>query len=58
MQLLRREPYEKKTKEDFKEVLEYMGISEDRYWEVINNARSPHLWEKKDGEWTLRHRVN
>jgi len=42
----------------FKEVLEYMGISEDRYWEVINNARSPHLWEKKDGEWTLRHRVN
>ncbi len=42
----------------FKEVLEYMGISEDRYWEVINNARSPHLWENVDGKWKLKHRVS
>jgi N-acetyl sugar amidotransferase len=42
----------------FKEVLAYMGITEERYWEVIDNARSPHLWEKKDGEWKLKHKVS
>ncbi len=42
----------------FKEVLDSMGLSEDRYWEVINNARSPHLWEKIDGEWVLKHKVS
>lgn len=39
----------------FQEVLDYMGISEDRYWEVLNGSRSPHLWEEKNGEWVLRH---
>ena len=41
----------------FQEVLNYMGISEERYWEVINNARSPHLWENNNGEWTLKHKI-
>lgn len=42
----------------FKDVLNYMGITEERYWEVINNARSPHLWEKVGGEWVLKHKVS
>jgi N-acetyl sugar amidotransferase len=42
----------------YKEVLDYMGISDERYWEVIDNARSPHLWEKQDGQWKLKHRVS
>jgi N-acetyl sugar amidotransferase len=41
----------------FKEVLEYMQISDERYWEVIDNARSPHLWEKDHGNWKLKHAV-
>lgn len=41
----------------FKEVLEYMGITEERYWEVIDHARSPHLWDKIDGQWILKHKV-
>jgi hypothetical protein len=41
----------------FNEVLEYMGISEERYWEVIDGARSPHLWEKCDGIWKLKYKV-
>lgn len=44
-------------KKYFKEVLDYMKITEERYCEIIDNARSPHLWEKKDGEWALRHKV-
>ena len=41
----------------FREVLDYMGISEDRFFEVIDNARSPHLWNLADGKWQLRHAV-
>jgi len=41
----------------FTEALEYMGISETTFWSVIDKARSPHLWKKEDGEWTLRHQV-
>lgn len=41
----------------FQEVLDYMGISEERYWEVLDNARSPHLWEKLNGEWQLKHKT-
>lgn len=42
----------------FQEVLDYMGITEERYWEVIDKARSPHLWEKVNGEWKLLHKVH
>lgn len=41
----------------FKEILEYMGITEERFWEIIAAARSPHLWKKEDGEWKLRCQV-
>ncbi len=41
----------------FREILDYMDISEERFWEVINNARSPHLWKYDNGEWTPRHAV-
>lgn len=40
------------------EMLDYMGITEARFWDVIDAARSPHLWEKVRGEWQLRHRVH
>ncbi|MFA5150000.1 MAG: N-acetyl sugar amidotransferase [Candidatus Omnitrophota bacterium] len=42
----------------FKELLEYMGIDEARFWEIIDKARSPHLWENKNGEWKLKHQVS
>ncbi len=41
----------------FNEILEYMGISEERFWEIIDNARSPHLWEKVNTTWELKHQV-
>src|SRR6185436_20819983 len=40
-----------------KEILDYMGISEKRFHEVIDAARSPHLWKFENGKWTLRHAV-
>jgi len=42
----------------FQEVLEYMDISEETFWNVINEARSEHLWQKEGGEWVLRHQVS
>ena len=44
-------------KKYFEDILEYLDISEQRFWELINNARSPHLWEKNGEDWILRHQV-
>ena len=41
----------------FQEVLDYMGITEERFWQLINAARSPHLWTKQGDEWKLRHSI-
>lgn len=41
----------------FREILEYMEITEDRFREVIDGARSPHLWKKSGDSWELRHTV-
>ena len=41
-------------KKYFKEFLDYIDISENVFWEKINEFRSPHLWEKKNGEWVLK----
>jgi hypothetical protein len=42
----------------FQEIIEYMDITEDRFWEIITKARSPHLWAKDpNGDWTLKHQV-
>ncbi|MFN9110920.1 MAG: N-acetyl sugar amidotransferase [Bacteroidota bacterium] len=41
----------------FQEFLDYIGISEERYWEVIDSARSPHLWHKVNGQWELKHKA-
>lgn len=38
----------------FPEILEYMDITEERFWQVIDQARSPHLWKRENGEWKLR----
>lgn len=41
----------------FGQILAYLGISEQRFWECINRGRSPHLWMFVNGEWRLRHTV-
>ena len=45
-------------KKYFKEFLEYLGITEEYFWEVIDRYRPEHLWEKVNGEWKLRHVVS
>lgn len=42
----------------FKETLDYLGLTPERFLELCDQARSPHLWARVDGAWRLRHTVN
>ena len=42
----------------FKEFLGYIDISEERFWELTDKFRSPHLWQKENGQWRLRCQVS
>ena len=41
----------------FKEMLDYMGITKEDFFETIDRFRSPHLWENKNGTWELKYTV-
>lgn len=41
----------------FRWFLEYLGITEKHFREVVDSYRAPHLWEKAGGEWKLKHQV-
>jgi len=41
----------------FQDVCDYMGLSQERFLECVDAARSPHLWHFTDGNWRLRHTV-
>lgn len=41
----------------FDEVMDYIGMPPERFHELCDKARSPHLWENDDGKWRLRHPV-
>ncbi|BDQ36600.1 LPS biosynthesis protein PseA [Pseudodesulfovibrio nedwellii] len=41
----------------FDDIMEYLGITSERFQELTDQNRSPHLWEKVNGEWKLKHRV-
>ncbi len=36
-----------------KDCLDFMGITEDEFTRRTDEARSPHLWKKVDGQWRL-----
>ncbi len=44
-------------KKYFRIFLDYLDITEEQFWDVIDSWRSPHLWEKINNEWKLRHTI-
>lgn len=44
----------------FKEFLRYLDITEQDFWGIVDEYRamSPHIWEKKGGNWVLRNQVS
>lgn len=39
----------------FQEVMDYLEIKPERFMELCDKHRSPHLWKQEAGEWKLRH---
>ncbi len=42
----------------FNEVMSYLDIEPEKFFELCDKFRSPHLWKRVNGEWKLRHTVN
>ena len=42
----------------FDETMSYTGMKPERFHELCDEFRSPHLWHNVSGEWKLRHTVN
>ena len=42
----------------FSEVMNYIGLDEERFFELCDKFRSPHLWRKENGKWKLRYQVS
>ncbi|MCX5855347.1 MAG: N-acetyl sugar amidotransferase [Deltaproteobacteria bacterium] len=42
----------------FVEILNYLDIKPERFIELCDQGRSPHLWARVNGDWKLRHTVN
>ena len=41
----------------FDEVMAYIGMPRERFFELCDAFRSPHLWTREGGKWTLRVQV-
>lgn len=42
----------------YPEFLDYIGMNDAEFWETVDKFRSPHLWNKTENEWMLRHVVD
>jgi N-acetyl sugar amidotransferase len=42
----------------FHEVMNYIGMPPEKFFELCEQFRSPHLWKKENGEWKLKHQVS
>jgi hypothetical protein len=38
-----------------KEFLDYISMSKDEFENLCDSFRSPHLWEKENNVWKLKH---
>ena len=44
-------------KKYFKNCLQYMNISEEKFFETIDKFRPKHIWKKDNNKWVLKHAV-
>tara|TARA_Y100000816_G_scaffold292026_1_gene285469 strand:+ start:1717 stop:2916 length:1200 start_codon:yes stop_codon:yes gene_type:complete len=45
-------------KKYFQEFLKYIDIDEKTFFKTIDKFRSPHIWEKKNKKWVLKHQIS
>lgn len=41
----------------FSDFLQYMSISKEEFFATVDKFRPPHLWERKENVWILRHQI-
>ncbi len=41
----------------YQDFLDYTGLTDEEFNQVIDNFRSPHLWDKQGDQWELRYAV-
>ena len=41
----------------FPEFLEYLNITEEHFWQVVDSWRLPHLWEKNKNVWKFKYPI-
>jgi N-acetyl sugar amidotransferase len=41
----------------FQEVMANLGLEPERFLQLCDEFRSPHLWQEENGEWKLRHPI-
>ncbi len=44
-------------KKYLKEFLKYIDIDEKEFFEIVDRFRSPHIWEKNNGDWKLKKEI-
>ena len=42
----------------FNEIMNFLEMKPEKFHEICDRFRSPHLWNKVNGEWKLRHTIN
>ncbi len=42
----------------FKDVMDYLEIAPERFLQLCDEGRSPHLWKRDADRWVLRHQVS
>lgn len=46
-----------KPKKYLNDILKYLDLTEEKFNEIIDRFRSPHLWKKENKKWELKHAV-
>ena len=41
----------------FKDILEYLKLSETEFHKIIDKFRPDHIWKKKNNKWELKNAV-
>lgn len=41
----------------FNEIMEYLEMKPEDFHKICDRFRSPHLWDKENGKWKLRHTI-
>ena len=41
----------------FDEFLNYISVHKEEFFDIVDRFRSPHLWEKIDKSWSLKHKI-